>query len=313
MRRSYQTILLEVLIAGLLSFLAAGRAWAATTCTELEITIEREILKSCDQDCLLEEYLSQPKAGEVTVDCLDLATPCPTITFSTLDAFDESPCSGEGYSAESVCDVFQQCQATHPFHEPIVHLMPQVFEEGFQISTTMGAECGTDPERIIPVLCRVREKYVDPPPGEPVRVGLSLGITELGDASGEVVSFSFDQALSHGFSLGTILSKGNVESNTSETDFTTLDLSLSWKPWQRDRFAAYLRGGPGWTRFDVAPLGNPAVSRRDDAFSLHLAAGFDTTLHDRLILRTEALGRWFESSAPWGDQVQLTLGLGWKF
>ncbi len=119
--------------------------------------------------------------------------------------------------------------------------------------------------------------------------------------------------LGHRFSdhLGLEATLGRYETEVFFVDVEAIfvDLSLVFCTNPGDNAEFLIFGGPGWA-FLEADAG--FMEATDDSLTAHLGAGLKIALGEKIYLRPDVRGRWFEEGDG-GIDLEVSLGLGFRF
>ena len=94
-------------------------------------------------------------------------------------------------------------------------------------------------------------------------------------------------------------------------DVTLADISLKAYLASGDRADFFLFAGPGWAYVQAKSSGN--TLGRVDTFTAHAGAGVDLHISDRLYVRPDLRGRWFQKNHSNKLDWEGTLALGFNF
>ena len=102
-----------------------------------------------------------------------------------------------------------------------------------------------------------------------------------------------------------------VKEDPVEVDVILVDLSLKAYLSSGDKAQFFLFAGPGWAFLDASAFGIDVLS--EDSLTAHAGVGLDLWLSDRLYLRPDVRGRWFEQADSNDLDWEASLALGFSF
>ncbi len=97
-----------------------------------------------------------------------------------------------------------------------------------------------------------------------------------------------------------------------EAEATHLDFSIKWFITPHKKYQLYLYGGPGMSFYDMR-INHVGLFSVDNSFAWHIGTGVSVPLSERMFFRPDVRVRWDSSVVAGNADVEVALGIGWRF